>query len=163
MGDWWDFKRRQRRRLQAWRQWVDKRLQAWRRWWRREMLTKVNTREVKMDADTATQEAMGKMVMAQMQQHTLQTIREAVRQELLEDVKVEAFQAALTELDERLQHQREQLRDTFAKQKQALASELEDELERREEVLRRQTRDNARQSFLYVSAELTRLTLSVLA
>jgi hypothetical protein len=94
-----------------------------------------------MNVDTATQEAMGRAVMQQMEQRTLQSIRQAVRQELLPEVREEALALARHELDDRLQQERERLRDTAAKEKQALASEFEDELERREEVIRRQTRD----------------------
>jgi hypothetical protein len=122
------------------------------------MLTKVNTREVQMETDTATQEAMGKMVMAQMQEQTVRTLKTALRAELLEEVRAEAFEAAMAELDDRLQHQREQLRDTFAKQKQALTSELEDELERREEVIRRQTRDAYEERLLTLKDDLAAAT-----
>jgi len=95
-----------------------------------------------MDVDTAAQEAMGKVVMAQMQQHTLAAIRQAVREEVLEEVKQQAFQDALAELDDRLAREKERLRDVAAKEKKALAGELEDELERREEALRREIREH---------------------
>jgi hypothetical protein len=152
MADLWDYRQRWRRRWRRLRQQGQDRLQAWRRWWR--ISSKEEVSEVNMDVDTAAQEAMGKVIVAQMQQHTLQSIREAVRAELLEDVKAEAFQAAMTELDDRLQQERERFRDTFAKQKQALASELEDELERREEVLRRQVRDSYEERLLTLKDDL---------
>jgi hypothetical protein len=91
-----------------------------------------------METDTATQEAMGKMVMAQMQQQMLQTLKVALRQELLDEVKAEAFEAALADVADELHRERERLRDTFAKDKRLLEGELEDQLEARSEALRRE-------------------------
>jgi hypothetical protein len=136
MADLWDYQQLWRRRWRQGRRQGEACLQAWRQWWRsrsKQLPEKqgiVGAMEVTMDMGTQ-----------QMEQRTLQSIREAVRAELLEDVKAEAFQAAIAELDDRLQQQREQLRDGAAKERQALTSELEDELERREDAIRRQTRD----------------------
>jgi phosphopantetheine adenylyltransferase len=130
---------------------------AWRRSWRRTS-PKEEVSEVRMETDTATQQAMGRAVMQQMEQRTLQSIREAVRQELLPQVQEEALALARQELEEQLQHQREQLRDTFAKQRQALTGELEDELERREELLRRQTRDSYEERLLTLKDDLAAAT-----
>jgi hypothetical protein len=155
MGDWWDFKRRQRRRWQAWRQWGDKRLQAWRRQWRDQDTNLALDTEVHMEVNHQAVQEAGKAVMAEMGQQTMRALKAAVRQELLEEVKAEAFEQALAELDDRLQHDREQLRDTFAKQKQALTGELEDELDRRTEQIRLQTRDAFEERLLTLKDDLS--------
>jgi hypothetical protein len=110
--------------------------------------------EVSMEVDTATQEAMGKVVMAQMQQHTLQSIRQALRQELLEEARAEAFEAALAEVDDRLQREREKLRDASATEHKALARELEDELDRRSDGLRREAYEHYEQRLDTLKADL---------
>ena len=107
-----------------------------------------------MDVDVATQEAMGKMVMAQMQQHTLASIKAAVREDLLEEVKAEAFEQAMAELDDRLQREREKVRDEFARYKDRLDGELEDELIRREDVLRREVKEAYEERLLTLQDDL---------
>jgi hypothetical protein len=130
MADWWDHRQRWTHRWRRWRQ----------RWGRK---TSGNS-EVRMEVDSMEVDSMevdSKAVLAEMGQQTLRTLKQALRQELLEEVKAEAFEAAMAELDDGLQRERERLRDAFAKEKQALADELEDELERRTEAIRRQVRD----------------------
>jgi hypothetical protein len=140
MGDWWDFKRRQRRRWERWQRQGEARLQAWRqRWCRPSMMVAVS--EVRMDVQQETEQAMAKAIRDQMGAQTARVLKESIRAECLAELHEEAVQLTRAELEDEFQQRRETLLDDLAKQKQAAASELEDELERREEALRRQVRD----------------------
>jgi Skp family chaperone for outer membrane proteins len=107
-----------------------------------------------MDVDTAAQEAMGKAIMAEMQQQTLRSIRQAVRQELLEEVHAEAIEAAKVELQDDFDRRRERLLDDLARQRRQLEDELDNELERREQALRQEIMDALEERLLTLQDDL---------
>jgi hypothetical protein len=100
--------------------------------------------------DTATQEAMGKMVLQQMQAHTLESIRQAVREELLPEVREEALALARQELEEAFSRRREKLADDMATFKAQLEDELLGELDRQREQIREELAQAQEEKYLTV-------------
>jgi len=161
MPDLWDLKQRWRRRWQRWRRQGQDRLQAWwtiaaksqnfgmlRPSWAREQADHRSLTEVRMDVDTAAQEAMGKVIMAEMQAQTLRSIRQAVRAEILEEVHAEALELAKAELEDSFDHRRETLLDDIARQRHALEDEMLGELDRQRGQIRGEVTDELEEKIL---------------
>jgi hypothetical protein len=88
-----------------------------------------------------------------MQQQTLASIRQAVRQEMLDELKDEAVELAKAELEDEFFRRRERLLDDLARQRRAREDEMFGELDRQRAQIRQEVKDELAEALLTTQDE----------
>jgi hypothetical protein len=116
---------------------------------------KENTR---MEDDVIVPAMLGHRLLAKLDPQSAEALRAAIREEERDAAKAEAFELAMQEVTERLETERERLRDETARHRAELDNELEDELDRRTQQMRREVREELEERLEALQGELAAAT-----
>jgi hypothetical protein len=119
---------------------------------------KENSRMKDMEDVAVVPAMLGHVLLAKLDPQSAEALRAAIREEDRDAAKAEAFELAMQEVAERLEREREQLRDEGAQYKDQLDTEFEDELDRRTQQIRREVREDLEERLEALQGELAAAT-----
>jgi hypothetical protein len=121
-------------------------------------LQKENSRMKNMEDAAVVPAMLGHVLLAKLDPQSAEALRAAIREEERDAAKAEAFELAMQEGAERLEREREQLRDEGARYKDQLDTEFENELDRRSQQMRREVREELEERLEALQGELAAAT-----